>query len=297
MKKLIDGSGGSTKIVGIATVWEKEVLQNGQPDFYSGVSASSILALPFAVGKIQQVMELMSKFDSKTIFDNRPIYDNGIPTPNAIKNLIIGREYLGTMGNLEKELKKLISKSEYEAYKKSNNPTAIIMATRFMDNKKCFFDLKNDDISYEDAINCIIASSSIAGIVPPVKIMTNYYYDGGYRDHSIGAYVMKEYGITEMISVFSRPYYLKGNNFVFGEKDSDKPKNVKEALAWGWSSHISEVSLNDEQEQVKIADEKNIKLKQYFLPNVLKSLYDTDRKRLNTLMSIAKNLQPDVIIE
>ena len=305
-KVCYDGSGGSTKIVGIAEVWKRLVDENGMPDYFSGVSASSILSLPFAMGLIDEVMTIMATFGSRTIFDQLPMYNNGIPTPRALSRLATGKNHLGRMRNLEKTLKKLIPKAEYEAYRLDiNAPVVVVMATRYFDMEECYFDLKNDDISYDEAIRCIIASSSIASAVPPIEIRKGtgvFFYDGGYRDHSIGLYMMETYPIGEMASVFSRPFKnripVKGAdafNIVI-PKNKQQPKNVFKAFGWGLNSHIGEVSLNDETPQVDFAKANNIKLKQFFLPDVLESLYDTDRGNLNKLASLSKELKPKIVV-
>lgn len=317
----LDGSGGSTKIVGIAQIWAKEIEKNGMPKYISGVSASAILSLPFACGKISETLELMKTFNEKTIFSRLPL-KKGFPTPRAIFNLVVGKNHLGKMGNLEKTLKNLVTETDYNNYRNNkDSPIVVVMATRYIDKKsskfihkkKYFVNLKSDAITYDEAIRCIIASSSIALAVPPIEIIKGsnvYFYDGGYTDHSIGAYMLRKFNdITDYVSVFSRPYVkledieldeIKDNAIlecsIESEKLKEQPKNGFSAFSWGMESHISEVSLNDEQQQVKVARIKNIKLRQYFLPNILEGLYDTNRDNLNKLIEESKSLEPNVYV-
>ncbi len=300
----IDGSGGGLKIRGIAEVWNREVEKNGMPNIFSGVSASSILTLPFAVGKKDEVLKLVENVSFKTIFSKRPIFNNNFPTPYAIKNILLGKHYIGEMGNLYKNLSKIVTLDDYLDYISSDKPICLVMATRYSDNKKVVFDLKNDNLTYHEALNCIIASSSIAGIVPPIEIKGEFYYDGGYRDHTIGAYVLKNYDITNFVSVFSRPYYLsrKDDNlnereYAFNLGGNEPPKNIIEAISWGWDSHMSEVSLGDEIEQREICKKKGVSIKQYFLPNVLKGIFDTKKERLDKLADLGRVIKPTINIK
>src|SRR5687768_7230011 len=123
-------SGGGTKIAGLFGVAETLMIEkNFKPDVISGISAGAILSLPLALGKFDEVKKMVLSFTLKDFFSDPPVKENGKFTMGALWRVVTGKPYLGKQENLEKKLKAMISKEEFESYQIDNSkPTCIVGA-------------------------------------------------------------------------------------------------------------------------------------------------------------------------
>lgn len=273
-KILLDGSGGSTKGVGIYNAW-KTIFDSGvKPNYISGVSVSCLLSVPFALGKFKELENILDNFCLKTIFKNPPINEKGKLSFLSILNVIRKKSGLAKMNSLEKLLRKLVTKQDFENYKTNKKyPTCIGMAVNFQDGSRFFFDCKK--INYEQYINYTIASCSIPVYSEPVFFEGKTLLDGGVRNHSIAFDLVKELNVTHVFSVFSRPETAKLEGF--------KANGVLSVLSQTLEIMQNEISKQSENWLKENCKDLKINLKMIFLPQVLNSLYDVDRTRLNEL--------------
>jgi len=288
--KLLDGSGGSTKGVGIYNAWKVAVVENGyKPDVISGVSVSALISVPFSLGKYQELERLFDKFTLDSIFTDSPINKKGKITRKAAFRALLGYPSLGVMGSLEKMLRGIVNESEFYIYQQDPKyPVCYILAIDFKTTKRVLINLKEVE-TYEDFIKYTVASATIPVYAEGVRWRDQILYDGGVRDHSIGYLLCEKLPITECISVWSRPKK---------PKQGEQREELLSEACWDDKNVISvgERALeilqldNSEQDEDKLEDvcfHNRVKLKSIHLPIVLTSLYDTDRGRLNKLKQLA----------
>ncbi len=273
---LLSFSGASTKIVGEYASSHYLITQaKYKPDVITGISAGALLCVPVALGKWGQLKKLMDTFNLKTIFDKMPVRSNGKVHPSAVWRAVRGAEGLGTMKNLEKVLKKLISPKEFNHYQTNDEfATCVIMAYDLKKCRRIYVNLK--ECTYNDYIKFTLASASIPVMAEPICMYGMQLVDGGLVDHNIGAWAMDNFPVKNSISIYSRPEN--------GAKiEEHKAENLIEIVERVLAVTLRETSANDEWQEKAIADRENMNWKAIYLPSTLKSTYDTDRKRLSEL--------------
>jgi predicted acylesterase/phospholipase RssA len=282
-------SGGGTKIGGLFGVIETLYKKGFHPDVISGISAGAILSVPVAMGKFEEIRDLVLNITLDDFFSKKPVKDNGSLTLGAIWRAINSKPYLGKQENLEKKILSVISENDFKEYKKKNKyAVCIIGAVDFITGARKYINLK--DVDYESFIKLVNASSSLPvftnGIKIKVENIDTYLFDGGVRDHIATAWVLSESQfqdkITESVSVFSRPedYKVLPSDF--------KDKNIIKVLErYVYITNV-EISKNDEYMLDKICNAKNIRNTKLFLPRIMKSTYDTNRERLLLMYKAGK---------
>lgn len=273
---LLSFSGASTKIVGEYTSSHYLITEmKYKPDVITGISAGALLCVPIALGKWSQLKPLIDTFNLKTIFDKMPVRSNGKIHPIAVWRVVKGAKGLGTMGNLEKVLRKLISPKEFNQYQKNDQfATCIIMTYDIKKCRRVYVNLK--ECTYNDYIKFTLASASIPVMAEPICIHGMQLVDGGLVNHNIGAWAMENLSIKNAISIYSKPEH--------GSKIEEKEaKNLIEVIERVLAVTLRETFENDELQEKEIANRDKINWKAIYLPSSLKSTYDTNRQRLNKL--------------
>jgi len=278
-------SGGGTKIAGLFGVAETLLIEkNYKPDVISGISAGAILSLPLALGKFEEVKDMVLNLTLDDFFSEKPVKDNGSFTLGAIWRVVTGKPYLGKQGNLERMLRRVVSEAEFKAYQRdATRPACIVGTVDFLTGARKFFDLRK--VSYSEFPRVVNASASLPIFTMGIKMKVNgenaYLYDGGVREHIGTAYILEESEytgkISESVSVFSRPEDYK----VLPEDFDDK--NVVAVLSRYVDITNVEISKNDEYRIDAICGANGIRNTKLFLPRVMKSVYDTDPSRLRKI--------------
>jgi len=280
MKILLDGSGSSTKIRAVYTIFKYLIQERGiKPDVISGVSGTALLGVPIAMGKFKELDEALSDFNLDTFFSTKPVNEKGKLTFGALKNIACGNDYLGKMDNLKELFVKIITYDDYESYILSKKyPPVFVCSVDFKTGKKIITNLKTVK-RYSVFVNLIISSASIPVFVEPIEISGKILYDGGVRNHSIGAKIMESEKITDAYCIFSRP-----EDYIIEEYDRG---NLIKSLMRTIDIMSVEISKKDEEKQKLIAELRGVELTQIFIPSVLTSLYDVDSERLKKLDELA----------
>lgn len=285
-------SGGGTKIAGLFGATEVLMKEKGyKPDVISGISAGAILSVPLALGKFDQIKELVLKAKLSDFFSKPPVKQDGSFKLGAILRAISGKPYLGMQGNLEKTLAKVVSKQEFEAYKKDPNaPSCVVGTVNFKDAGRWYFDLKNDPlIDHAMFLKLVNASASLPIFTNGIEVKYDnqwlYLYDGGVRDHCPTAYMLERHPdykdkISQTISIYSRPDQPEPEPF------SDK--NLITVLSSFVNITNIEVSKTDQWQELRLAKDKNIPIMQVFMPQIMRKVYDTDPSRLYELYQKAR---------
>ena len=294
-------SGGGTKIAGLYGAAESIFLdKNYQPDIISGISAGALLSVPLAMRKFDQIKSIVLSFGLKQIFSKSPITKNGgLKLWNTVSSIVLGRYFLGKQKNVETTLSSIITKADFEAYKKNDNyPVCIVGAVDFYTGGRVFVNLK--EVSYDLFLKFVNASASIPIYSGGIKLNQPFYdfegtlikdkvllYDGGVRDHSPTHRVIgsNAFDITESCTIFSRPY----DNEILNPDDFS-PKNIFSILSRYIEITNTEVSKNDELLEVYLIQDKNIKDHgTIFLPRVMQGVFDVNNTRLRKLYMAGKD--------
>ena len=277
--KAISISGGSTKIVGLLGVVEGLLEQGIQPNIVAGVSAGALLAVPTALGLpyIKKSKEILFKLTLDDIFSIKPVNENNQIRFFAALRLFFGKLSLGKQDKLIETLRKVVSKDDFELFKKGT--VKVYIGTVDLKSAKRVYFLVND-LSYEDYLRVTLASASIPVFVEPVEFQGYFLVDGGLRDHNPAAWLLKKEVITELHSIYSRP-----EDYILSEP---KLNTVLDVLNRTIDIMSIEISKSDEVEETLLAN--NIKHKKYFLPSVLNSLFDTNTLRLQRLYHIGRSI-------
>jgi len=276
-------SGGGTKITGLYGAAKELIQGHGYaPKVISGISAGAILSLPIALKKWTAIDRILDHLTLKTFFSHPPVKANGKLTLGAYWRLIRGKHYLGQQSALRDQLAAVISQEEYYHWcdrAGTQLPAVIVGTVDRRTGARHYWDLRF--YHYDAALDFICASAAIPVFTKGVFHHHMHLYDGGLRDHNPSAWVLEHShwadAITEHVSIYSRPkdYRLQ-----------DKPIQPSNALAV-LQDYIDitnvEISKMDERMEVMLCEQKGIKYRQYFLPSIMESVYDTDPERLKAL--------------
>lgn len=276
--KLLSISGGSTKIAGLFGVAKAINEKNYNPDIYVGISAGSVLALPIMLGKWKETEKMILNLSLDDFFINKPVNEKGKLTLNAIGRVITGKISLGTQ-DVGKAIRKIVSEKEFESLKKTDKKI-FVGTVNFHTGKREYFNVL--EYNFVEALALINASASIPLFVEPVKFKGQLYFDGGVRDHSGANIILNQFSeLKEVVSIYSR-------SSIAGLKEWS-PSDLFSVLERTVDIMSNEISQNDEQLERVYCENNNIKLSTYYLPIMLKTLYDVNKERLNELLLTGYN--------
>jgi predicted acylesterase/phospholipase RssA len=274
--KLLSLSGGATKIPGLFGCTEAVLARGWQPDIWAGVSSGALTAAIFGIGVAEQARPLILDMSLDTIFDRKPVNEKGGFTLQALWRILTGAPSLGSMGNLDKLLRTIITKEKFSDYLTSATSKPVyVMAVNFVDGSRQLWNLKK--CSHQEALSALLASCSIPVMCPPVWIDGIPYVDGGLRDHNPVNKVLEEApSLSSVLAIYSRPEHYKILH-------PDYRARVLASLMRSIDILNVEVSKGDESLSLALADVMGLRLENIFLPAVMKSLYDVDRGRIQEL--------------
>ena len=278
MMKVFNISGGATKVGGLFAKSERIIKEFGyKPDVISGISSGALLALPIALGKWDELKELVSNITLDHIFDNYPVNKKGKITLKSIWRLLMGEPSLGTQNNLRKTLSSLITEEDFNEYINGEYSKVFIGVTNFNTGEFELVDVQ--DLYYEQYLDYVIASASIPFAVEGVEINGEIYFDGGVLHHTCSTEVIRKYKskITHCITVFSRPRNMNLSYELFDQIDITQVAKQYENISTAYAS------LTDQIVEKELCTQYKIKNIQVFCPSVLKSLFDVDPERLKEL--------------
>jgi len=265
MKALVISGGGSKGAFagGVAQFLLEE--KKKKYDLFIGTSTGSLMVTHLALGKVDELKEIYSNVNQKTIFNNCPFNiknDKGFITVsinhfNTIASFFRGKKTFGESLNLKKMIDRNI-KDEYLDEIKASNKNVIVTVSNLTLNTgeyKLLRDCENDDFR-----DWIWASSNY---IPFMSLLVKDHYqyaDGGFANMVPIEEAIKR-GATEIDAIIleteitqlnrmpaKNPFSLIINLFDF-LKDNIEDHNI----AFGKLS----------------AKHKNIKLNLYFTPIVL----------------------------
>lgn len=286
---MLNLSGASTKIAGLAGVSDYIYNVLGyRPTDITGISAGSLLSIPIAMRKWDVIREMTQTFNLDDVFDKKPINKKNKISCNAILRAITSKSSLGTQNNLYKTLAKIITKEDFTRFQDGDYPNVWIGSIDFITGGRYIVNLKDKQYSYEDYLKLVNASASIPLAVEAVYYKDMILYDGGVRNHILSSWALNNIkGITESISVFSRP-----EDYSSILDRNWKDNNLMSVFERYTDINIIEISKRDEKEEIlklmlmENVDGIKIKNKQIFIPSIIKEMYDADPAKLRKLYAV-----------
>ena len=277
---LLNGTGGSTKISALLGNLDGIIKSGHQIKNLSGVSASSILFSSYAMGQLDKARPIILNMNDETIWGKKSNKPGSIASIfRGLKSIVTGKNpYLGDMVGLRNHLNNIITPEVFKTYKNNDEaPNCFVGAVRD-DGESKVWNLKEADDSI-DAVDKVMASSSIPFMTKPVTIYGRDYIDGGApNDHSIGERVIplllqKNVVLKNICTIFTRP---KGFPI--------SPRNLMETGLLKFLMHyisklvVKNTSVSDERVEELLC--KLYKLNYYplYTPYFAKSLYDTSKE-------------------
>ena len=280
-------SGGGTKIGGLFSAAEVVLREKHYtPGIISGISAGALLTAPLAMGKFDQVRELVLDYSMNDFFSQRPVTTSGNLSMHALRNFFCGKPFLGRQDNLPKTIAKVVSADDFEQYKTSDAPVCVVGTVDFISGGRKYFNLK--ELTYNEYLLAVNASASIPIFTNAVMLRGYYLFDGGVRDHIATAWMLQHFPeISETVSIYSRPKDYK----VLPSEFSDK--NLIKILERYTEIVSTEVSKNDEWMEDMICRERNIRQTKIFLPRMMDSVYDVKREHLRQIYDAGRQAALD----
>ena len=279
-------SGGATKIPFLAGagIGIREQNPNYNPDLIVGISSGACTALMLALGKTEELREIVLHLQLSTFFSRSPVNKEGKITIEApISGLLTGS--LGSMGNLRKLIRKNISEKEYKIYKDNQYAPAVLIGITSLTTNNCFKLINLKQTSYERMIDVIVASASIPVYSEAVEMDGEYYYDGGLMYHNAGRIVLEYLNerVSSYISVYSRPEIDNTKDHKFNGR------NLMRTVSKTVDQLQRGLSINDAKDEIKLSKQYQIKyFQQVYSENIMKGLYDVDSKRLLELYNLGR---------
>lgn len=277
-------SGGATKIPFLAGagIGIREKNPHYSPDIIVGISSGAATALMLALGKEEELRDIVLHLQLSTFFSHSPVNKEGkLTISSPIRGLLTGS--LGRMDNLKKLIEETISEKEFNMYKYDEFKPSVLIGITTLNRSNDFrlVDLKS--VSYDDMINIIVASASIPIYTNPIKIQNELFYDGGLMYHNAGRLLLENLGnkITSYISVYSRP-----------EEDNTIDEKFNGTSMTRTLSKVIEqlqmvISYNDAVVEQKLQKLHSIKLfEQVYSEKIMKGLYDVNSERLLQLYEL-----------
>ncbi len=185
MKALVI-SGGGSKGAFAGGVAQYLIKNKGKKyDLFLGTSTGSLMVIHLALGKLDELKEIYTNVNQRTIFSNNPLTIKkvnghkvvGINHLNVIWNFLLGRKTFGESKNLRKLIRNKITQEHIEAVKKSEID-AIVTVSNITANTIEYKSVK--DYSYKDFWDWIWASCNYVPFMSLLRKNGCHYADGGF---------------------------------------------------------------------------------------------------------------------
>lgn len=289
MAILLSGAGASTRgaFVGTALV---EIAKKINFDYFIGVSYSSIVGVPLALGMYDEIIRETLKLKHTDFFKVSPMNKKGKFSFAAVNRLIgsiFAPNKVKSFGvqDVKPILKRFITRELFNTYQNGDFPAVYICAVNADTQEPTIWNVKNKAICYERYLDIVSASSRIPVWTQPQLIEGVEYYDGGVTDTNASSLIIDmNKDIKKVYSVYPRPKGFKG-------KLAPERAGILGAITWTIDTMLKDVSRNDEIKERDICEHRKIKLFQFFPKKyVLSNLYDVDKRKLLELSQMAKNV-------
>lgn len=186
MKKALVISGGGSKGAfagGVVEYLMKE--KQKKYDLFLGTSTGSLMVSHLALGMIDELKEIYTNVNQRTIFSNNPFYIKkvhgekviSIRHINTLWNFLNGRKTFGESKNLRKLIQKKITKKMYEAIR-HHNKEVVVTVSNLTANQVEYKSIL--ECTYEDFCDWIWGSCNYVPFMSLLEKNKQQYADGGF---------------------------------------------------------------------------------------------------------------------
>ncbi|OAD40828.1 patatin-like phospholipase family protein [Polaribacter atrinae] len=186
MKKALVISGGGSKGAfagGVAQYLMKK--EKKDYDLFIGTSTGSLMVSHLALGKLDELKELYTNVNQKTIFSNSPFNIKKVAGEKVISirhlntfwNFLNGRKTFGESKNLRILIKKKITKEIYDEIKE-NNKEVVVTVSNLTANQIEYKSI--NDCTYDDFCDWIWGSCNYVPFMSLLEKNNCQYADGGF---------------------------------------------------------------------------------------------------------------------
>ncbi|MCL7754104.1 patatin-like phospholipase family protein [Polaribacter sp. Z022] len=266
MKKALVISGGGSKGAfagGVAQYLMKK--ENKDYDLFLGTSTGSLMVSHLALGKLDDLKQLYTNVNQKTIFSNNPFKIKRVAGEkvisirhlNTLWNFLNGRKTFGESKNLRSLIKRKITKEMYNEIR-ANNKDVVVTVSNLTANNIEYKSI--NDCSYDDFCDWIWGSCNYVPFMSLLEKNNCQYADGGF-----GALVpIREAilrGATEIDAIILETEVTQFNRL--------PAKNPFSLLFDVFDFMLTHVERHNITIGKLAANNKDIKLNLYYTPTVL----------------------------
>ena len=270
MKKALVISGGGAK-----GAWGGGAAQslfenhNKEWDIFLGCSTGSLLVTMVPSESFQILKDMYTSVNTDNIFSVNPYTKKGkYNFWNILKRVIGKKTSLGEFGGLRHILLKDFTQNEFD-FLKTIKKDVYVTVVNMTKGKVEFF--SNNELTYHEFINMVIASTSVPIAADLVKHNGDMYLDGGLMEH-IPIKKAIDLGADEIDVIVHRPEKF--------ENDDWKADNMFDVLTRTIDLMQREVSLSDVMiAQLAAQIDREVKINFYYTPYKLcenSLLFDKD---------------------
>jgi len=186
MKKALVISGGGSKGAfagGVAQYLMKK--EKKDYDLFLGTSTGSLMVSHLALGQLDELKDLYTNVNQKTIFSNNPFTVKNVAGEkvvsirhlNTLWNFINGRKTFGESKNLRSLIKRKITKEMYDKIRE-NNKEVIVTVSNLTANQIEYKSI--NDCTYDDFCDWIWGSCNYVPFMSLLEKNNCQYADGGF---------------------------------------------------------------------------------------------------------------------
>jgi predicted patatin/cPLA2 family phospholipase len=266
MKKALVISGGGSKGAfagGVAQYLMKK--EKKDYDLFIGTSTGSLMVSHLALGKLDELKELYTNVNQKTIFSNNPFKIKKVSGEKVISirhlntfwNFLNGRKTFGESKNLRTLIKKKITKEIYDEIKE-NNKEVVVTVSNLTANQIEYKSI--NDCTYDDFCDWIWGSCNYVPFMSLLEKNNCQYADGGFGSLvPIREAILR--GATEIDAII-----LETEVTQFNKLPATNPFSLLFDVFDFMLAHVERHNITIGK---LAATNKNIKLNLYYTPTVL----------------------------
>ncbi|MBT3741303.1 MAG: patatin-like phospholipase family protein [Polaribacter sp.] len=186
MKKALVISGGGSKGAfagGVAQYLMKK--ESRDYDLFVGTSTGSLMVSHLALGMLDELKELYTNVNQKTIFSNNPFHIKRVAGEkvvsinhlNTLWNFLNGRKTFGESKNLRKLIKENVTRKMFEEIQKTDKEVVVTVSNLTANQIEY---KSSNDCSYEDFCDWIWGSCNYVPFMSLLEKNHCQYADGGF---------------------------------------------------------------------------------------------------------------------
>ena len=266
MKKALVISGGGSKGAFAGGVAQYLMKKEGKEyDLFLGTSTGSLMVSHLALGMLDELKELYTNVNQKTIFSNNPFQIKNVAGEKVISirhlntfwNFLNGRKTFGESKNLRALIKRKVTREMYNEIREKNKEV-VVTVSNLTANQIEYKSIQ--DCSYEDFCDWIWGSCNYVPFMSLLEKNNCQYADGGFGSLiPIREAILR--GATEIDAIILETEVTQFNRL--------PAKNPFSLLFDVFDFMLTHVERHNITIGKLAANNKDVKLNLYYTPTVL----------------------------